>query len=240
MNPDARGTFWRLPPPGITAARPPSPCALPSNTLRKQSTCLARPNATAIAPSITAPSWPGRSMPAAPPPQVEPQRVVHVDDTGAGEPRRLARGAGIRGDAVDVGGGEAGVLDRGEARVERELERVAESRRPMSDCPTPLMTVSSCRSMASVSRDGSLVTAHAGSNIGIHTSSSSWASNVTCTGMPMCTSSTRAVHDHVVSRRPFCSGNSTIASTKGSSGTGIHGWWLIVNVWTVARPEASS
>ena len=41
----------------------------------------------------------------------------------------------------------------------------------------------------------------------------------------------------VVSRSPSCSGSSTIASTYGSSGPGIHGWWLIENVCTVARPD---
>ena len=74
---------------------------------------------------MTDPSWPGDSMPPVPPAELEAQRVLHVDDAGAGEPGRDGHRAGVRRDAVDVLGGEAGVLDRGEARVERELERVA-------------------------------------------------------------------------------------------------------------------
>ena len=62
MNPDVRGARPPgLPPPGITAARPLSPCALPSNTLRKQRTCLASPAETARHASMTAPSWDGSS-----------------------------------------------------------------------------------------------------------------------------------------------------------------------------------
>ena len=51
------------PPPGITAERPLSPCALPSYTLRKHSTWLARPDATARHALITDPSWPDVSSP---------------------------------------------------------------------------------------------------------------------------------------------------------------------------------
>src|SRR6478736_4081311 len=46
------------PVPGVTAARPLSPCALPSHTERKQSTWFASPDATARHALMTEPSWP--------------------------------------------------------------------------------------------------------------------------------------------------------------------------------------
>ena len=67
----------------------------------------------------------GRLDAAGPPAELEAERVLHVDHARAGEPGRHAHRARVGRDAVDVLGGEAGVLDRGEARVERELERVA-------------------------------------------------------------------------------------------------------------------
>ena len=63
---------------------------------------------------------------------------------------------------------------------------------------------------------------------------------MTCTGMPIRTSSGAQFTMFVVSRRPSCSGSSTIATTYGGSGPGIHGWWLIENVCTVARPDTAS
>src|SRR5262245_31287494 len=53
----------RSPPPGITPARPLPPCALPSHTLRKQTTCVAMPQAIAMIAFITEPSWPEVSTP---------------------------------------------------------------------------------------------------------------------------------------------------------------------------------
>ena len=44
----------------------------------------------------------------------------------------------------------------------------------------------------------------------------------------------------VVSRRPACSGSSTMATTYGGSRPGYHGWWFTVKVWTVASPDAAS
>src|SRR5262245_39805070 len=46
------------PPPGITAERPCSPCALPSHTVRKQTTWLHRPAPTASTAFMTDPSCP--------------------------------------------------------------------------------------------------------------------------------------------------------------------------------------
>ena len=44
----------------------------------------------------------------------------------------------------------------------------------------------------------------------------------------------------VVSRNPSCSGNATMATTYGGSKFGNHGCQLMVNVCTVARPDAAS
>src|SRR3954451_23624130 len=62
MNPPARND---PPPPApiVTLARPLSPCADASHTVRKQRTWLAYPAATAAQAVITEPSWPGRARP---------------------------------------------------------------------------------------------------------------------------------------------------------------------------------
>ena len=60
------------------------------------------------------------------PADFEAQRVLHFDEPRAGEAGRSVHGPGVGGDAVDLVGREAGVLDGGHARVEREVERVAE------------------------------------------------------------------------------------------------------------------
>ena len=44
----------------------------------------------------------------------------------------------------------------------------------------------------------------------------------------------------VIRRSDGCSTISTIATTNGSSGPGIHGWWFTVKVATVARPDTAS
>src|SRR5579864_664618 len=62
MNPPAR----KLPDvaqPAVTLARPPVPCELPSNTVRKQRTWRASAVATAAPALITAPSCDGSSRP---------------------------------------------------------------------------------------------------------------------------------------------------------------------------------
>ena len=58
--------------------------------------------------------------------------------------------------------------------------------------------------------------------------------------MPMRTSSGRQFTMLVVRRTLGCSAISTMATTYGNGGPGIHGWWLIVNVATVARPDTGS
>ena len=44
----------------------------------------------------------------------------------------------------------------------------------------------------------------------------------------------------VVSRTEGCSTISMIATMYGSSGPGIHGWWLTEKVASVARPDTAS
>ena len=58
--------------------------------------------------------------------------------------------------------------------------------------------------------------------------------------MPISTSSGAMSTRFVVSRRPSCSGIATIATTYGSSGPGIHGWWFTEYVKSVARPDTAS
>src|SRR5262249_42195596 len=59
MNPEAlKPPPPPPPPPGMTADRPLSPCAEPSQTERKQRTWFASPDATARHAFTTAPSWP--------------------------------------------------------------------------------------------------------------------------------------------------------------------------------------
>ena len=105
-------------------ARPPSPCADASHTVRK-----------------TARGWPGRWPPrswrwppaelagpleaAGVPVELQPQCVVHLGGARAGEPRRRGTVAGVGGQAVDVGSGQAGVLDGVERRLQREVQAVA-------------------------------------------------------------------------------------------------------------------
>ena len=44
----------------------------------------------------------------------------------------------------------------------------------------------------------------------------------------------------VVSRTDGCSTISTIPTTNGSSGPGIHAWWFTDQVASVARPDTAS
>ena len=115
------------PPPGMTAERPLSPCAEPSQTERKHSTWFASPDATARHAFTTEPSCPDVSSPLAVPAALR----------GAARPSRRTRPRRRSPAGVPIGPGyvempsmsavvEPGVLDRGEAPVERELERVAE------------------------------------------------------------------------------------------------------------------
>ena len=126
IEPTARGA---RPPPSPTpppiGARPPLPCAVASHTDRKQSTCFARPQATARQASITEPSCPGSSIPPVNQFEVQAQRVVHVRDARAREARRGRHHARIGREPVDVLAREPGVFDRREAGVERQLERIA-------------------------------------------------------------------------------------------------------------------
>ena len=134
-------------------------------------------------------------------------------------------------------GGEAGVLDGGEARVERELERVAEQ--PAADLGLP--DAADARRAARSGRSTAITSRRLEQRDPHDSSPSSCCSNVTCTGMPIAHVVGRAVHD--VRREPQARparAISTIATTYGSSGPGIHGWWLTENVCTVARPDTAS
>src|SRR5262249_60783053 len=102
------------------------------------------------------------------------------------EARGRVHRARVGGDAVDVVRRETGVLDGGHARVEREVERVAEE--PTADVGLP----DSADDGALLDRvDGHQGTSSAGSNSGRETDSSpsSCRSKTTCTGMPILTSS---------------------------------------------------
>src|SRR4029079_13063179 len=152
MKPDARGTFLRPSPPGITAARPPAPCALPSNTLRKHSTCLANPNATAIAPSTTAPSWPGRSRP----PLHHPSSSRSASKTSIAPAPVNPGGWPVVPGYVEMPSMSA-VVRPAPSIAARHASSVSSSgsrlsRRPMSDWPTPLMTTWCSGFMASLAR----------------------------------------------------------------------------------------
>ena len=87
---------------------------------------MARPDATARHALITEPSWPGDSMPPDHHPSSRRSASCTSTTPAPENPGGWPIGPGIGRDAVDVGGGEPGVGDRGEARVERELERIAE------------------------------------------------------------------------------------------------------------------
>src|SRR5262245_19402374 len=71
-------------------------------------------------------------------------------------------------------------------------------------------------------------------------SGSGWCSNTTRTGMPIVIASRSQLTRFVVSRSDGCSTISMIATTYGNSGPGIHGWWLIENDVSVARPDTAS
>ena len=129
---------------------------------------------------------------------------MHLRQPGARESRR-APGSGIRGEPIDLVPGEAGVLDRCEAGVERELERVAEETPPhvrLADAGDARTALEDLR------HEPSTVL---GSKSGIHTSSRS--SNTTRTGIPTRTS--RGAHPTtlVVRRTDGSSSSSTMAIT---------------------------
>ena len=67
---------------------------------------------------------PGNLHPAVEPGRADAQRLLERGDAALGVAAG-AQGARVRREAVDVGQLEAGVGDRGEARVDRQRERVA-------------------------------------------------------------------------------------------------------------------
>ena len=54
--------------------------------------------------------------------QLEPQRVLHLDDTRAREVESATAGAGVGRETVDVGHGESGVGDRGACGLDGEVD----------------------------------------------------------------------------------------------------------------------
>ena len=74
---------------------------------------------------MTEPSWPDVSSPLPYQPQFRRSASITSYAPAPREAGRRAHRPGIGREAVDVGGREPGVLDRGEAAVERELERIA-------------------------------------------------------------------------------------------------------------------
>ena len=120
---------------------------------------------------------------------------------------------------------EAGVGDGARHGVDGEVERVAVQ---------PPADVGLADAGDDRVRRRRLACRSSGSKNGSHTSS--YCSNSTRTAMPMRTSSGAQPTMSVVSRRPSCSGSSTMATTYGGSRPGYHGWWLTVKVWTSRRP----
>src|SRR5262249_34663162 len=142
---------------------------------------------------------------AAVPATVEAQCIDHVVRARAGEAGRAGtrHRAGIRRQAVDVGSRQPRVRDRGEARVERELQRIAAEATPDVGLP---------RARDARAPFDDLIGVHhqelSGSNRGMYTSpsASGWCSNLTRTFMPTNTSSIAQFTMFVVSRSAACSG----------------------------------
>src|SRR3954454_5945674 len=132
-----------LPPaPDCTAARPLSPCALPSQTLRKQSTWVARPAATARHALITDPSCPGDSIP----PDHQPSSSRSASCTST-TPAPLNPGGTLIGPGYVATPSMSLVVRPASSIAARHASSVSSSgsryrRRPTSDWPAPLMTVS--------------------------------------------------------------------------------------------------
>ena len=128
MKPPTRGSPPpRDPPPmpGMTADRPLSPCALAFPHGAEAQDVVREPGGHGHARVDDRTELPGRLEAARVPIEVQAQRVVHLGDADTGEAGRRVHRAGIRRDAVDVVAGEPRVVDRLEARIEREVERIA-------------------------------------------------------------------------------------------------------------------
>src|SRR4030095_13579287 len=143
------------------------------------------------------------------PVELEAQRIVHVGGAGTREAGSAAHPAGIGREAVDVARREAGVRDRREARIERELERIAPEAAPDLRLADP------------GERGAAFVDLHqppTGSNSGIQTSSR--CSKITRTRIPIRTDSAGQFTMLVISRSPGCSSSSTLPMRAGWSGAG--------------------
>ncbi len=142
MNPPTRGRPPReLPPPipGMTAARPLSPCAVPSHTVRKHRTWLATPADTAMHAFTTDPSWPGASNP--PAYQLRFRRSASC--TSVTPTPEKPGGMSIAPGYVAMPSMSSrvrpacSIASRHASSVRSSGSRCR--RRPTSDCPTPLM-----------------------------------------------------------------------------------------------------
>ena len=142
---------------------------------------------------------PRQLPPAAVPVGLEPERLLNIRHARTGESARTPT-TGKSGYAVDVLAAEPRVLDRAQARVQGELERVAAQ--TASD-----VGLSDARERGPALED--LHHARSGSNSGTYTSSH--CSNTTRTCMPIFTSSGEQFTMLVVRRRPLCSSTSTMA-----------------------------
>src|SRR4029079_13169122 len=137
------------------------------------------------------------------PVELEAQRVLDLGDADpAGEAGRLVDAAGVGGDAVDVGGGEAGVGERREDGIDGEVERI--THQSAADRRLPCAADDRVEVHAVVT---SLPTAV---NNGSQMPSSS--GNTTCTRAPIGSVGTSPTR-FVVRRKPGCSSSSTIATT---------------------------
>src|SRR5208337_3817881 len=150
---------------------------------------------------------------AAVPVEIEPQRVLHVDYPCAGKARRARdHSSRVRGEAVNIGAGQPGIIYRLETGINRKGQRVAAE-------ASPDLRLAEARDRCPALKD---LHQSAGSNSGIHTGS--WFSKTTRTGMPIFTCSIGQFTRFVVRRRPGCSTSSTTAITNGVAMPGYQGW----------------
>src|SRR5437763_9701612 len=155
MNPDALNPPPPPPPPpGMTAARPFSPCAEPSYTERKHRTWVASPDATARHAFTTEPSWPDVSNPLPYQPQFKRSASITSYAPAPENPAGVPIGPGYvdRPSMSAVVRPACSIAARQPSSVSSSGSR--NSRRPMSDWPTPEMHAR--RSMISFSSTTSL------------------------------------------------------------------------------------
>lgn len=141
MIPLARKPFPPPPSPGVPIpARPPPPGAVDSQTVRKHSTSLASPHATAAIASITDPSWPGCSGPPAYHDSFKRKASCSSGMPGPEKPRGPNQPPGyVVTPSMSRRSRPASAIA---ARHALSVRFIASrpSRRPTCDCPIPLIT----------------------------------------------------------------------------------------------------